>query len=65
MISSDPLKFAFLKHAQQGYLCFGRHIADFIQEKRAVIGYFKTARTPLIGAREGAFFVAEQVGRNQ
>src|ERR1041385_1823304 len=61
----DALELVFLKHAQQGNLCFARHIAYLVQKHRSVVRDFEAPGVPLIGAGEGAFLVAEELGRHQ
>ena len=43
----------------------GRHVADFIQKQRAVVGLLELAQVPRDGAGEGAFLVAEELGFDQ
>lgn len=50
-----------LQNAQQLGLHGGRHVADFIQEKRASIGFDDSARPCGRGARESAFAMAEEL----
>ena len=58
-------KHFLLQHAQQLDLRAGRHVADFIQENRAVIGLLEPADAPQFGAGERAAFVAEQFAFQQ
>ncbi len=37
-----------------------RHVADFIEQERAVLGEFEAAGAAFDGTGEGAFFVAEE-----
>jgi hypothetical protein len=59
------LELAFLKHAQQGDLGFARHLTDLIEKNRPVVRDFEAPGMTLIGAGEGAFLVAKELGRNQ
>src|SRR5580693_8531101 len=63
--ASNALEFAFLKHPQQGNLGFARHLTDLIEKNRPVVRDFEAPRMPLIGTCEGAFLVAEELGRHQ
>ena len=44
---------------------FGAHVADFVEEQRAAVGLLEAADALLVGAREGALLVAEQLGLEQ
>jgi hypothetical protein len=50
---------------QQAGLQFGRHVADFIEEERAVVGLLEASPALCAGAREGTLFVAEEFGFEQ
>ena len=58
-IAAEALEAPFLEHAQQLGLCHQRHVADFIEEERAAVGKLQAPRLAIVGAGEGAFFVAE------
>jgi hypothetical protein len=62
--TSDSFEFAFLEHSQQGDLGFDRHIANLIEENRPVVRDFEPAGMPLIGSRERALLVTEELGGN-
>src|SRR5271154_5159218 len=63
--ASNPLELAFLKHPQQGNLGFARHFTDLIEKDRPVVRDFEAPGMALIGTGEGAFLVAEELGRDQ
>ncbi len=50
----------FFQHAQQLGLHGERHVADFVQKKRAAGGLLEFSDVPRGRAGEGTFFVAEQ-----
>ncbi len=62
---SDRPDLPFLQHAQQLDLQRDRHIADFIEEKRALVCRLKQALVIAGRAGERAFDVAEQLGLQQ
>ena len=64
-LSAQPPHAGILQHAQQLGLRAHRHLADFIQQQRAVLRQLETARAPLHRAGERAFFVAEQFALHQ
>jgi len=51
---------ALLQHAQELDLSGDRHVADLVQEERAVLGVLEAAAAHLVGAREGALLVPEE-----
>src|SRR5262245_17114241 len=57
---SERGEFAFLDHAQQPGLGFGRDRADLVEEDRAVVGDLEQAFFGRDGAGERAFRVAEE-----
>ena len=59
--AADPVNLALLNCTQQLGLQAGIHLADFVQQQRTAIGFFKFADAPGDGAGEGAFLMAEQV----
>ena len=59
-VAADAFERAGLQHAQDFRLRRGRHIADFIEENRAVIALLKFTDALDGRAGERAFFVAEQ-----
>ena len=56
---------AVLEEAQQLGLERPAHVADFVQEDGAAVGFLDAAGFLLQGAGEGAFFVAEQLAFQQ
>ena len=64
-VAADALHLALLQHAQQLGLHHQRHVADFVQEERAVVGLLELAEVPRGRARERALLVAEQLGFDQ
>ena len=59
-IAAEALKAALFEHAQQFRLRHQRHVAHFIEEQRPAIGEFEAPGLPIVGAGEGALFVAEE-----
>ena len=57
--------FAFLQHAQQAGLGVHRHIADFIEEKRAAFGLLEAAGRARHGTGESPLLVPEQLRLDQ
>ena len=51
-----------LKHAQDLGLRARTHVSHFVQEERAAVGLFEPTDTLLVGARERASLVSEQLG---
>ena len=65
-VAADLAEGLFLQNAEQNRLHLHRHIADFIEEKRAVVGYLKFAdRAFALCAGERAAFVAEKLAGNK
>jgi hypothetical protein len=58
-IPADALKFVFLQNAQEGDLCFGGKLSDFIEKDGAASRQFKAPYAPLQRTREGAFLMSE------
>jgi len=52
-------------NSQQRDLRFHWDFADFVQEDRPAVGGFKSSKTSLECAGEGAFFVPEKLGSDQ
>ena len=63
--AADPVDLALLDGAQQLGLQARVHLADFVQQQRAAIGFLELADAPGDGAGEGALLVAEQFGFQQ
>ena len=59
-VGADLLHFAGLEEAQQQPLHAQRHLADFVEEDRPVVGHLELAGLVAIGAGEAALDVAEQ-----
>ena len=59
--AAQPAELPLLQHAQQLHLHHRRHLADFVEEQRALLGRFD--QPLLVGARAGerAFHVAEEL----
>lgn len=62
---ADALELALLEDAQELGLRIQGHVADFIEEERAVVGLFETAGAGLNGSSEGSADVPEQLGFEQ
>ena len=60
--AAEPLELVLLQHAQDLGLRAGAHVADFVQEQRAAVGLLEPADPLLVGARERALLVAEELG---
>ena len=65
LVAADALDFSFLQHAQKLCLHRERHVADLVEEKRAVMGLLEFSNVPGGRAGERAFFVAEQLRFHQ
>ena len=63
--AADAVDLALLDGAQQLGLQAGIHLADFVQQQGAAIGFLELADAPGDGAGEGAFLMAEQFGFQQ
>src|ERR1044071_5097317 len=59
--AADALDGFFLEHTQQFGLGAGADVADFVQENGASVGLLESADAAVVGAGEGAGFVAEQI----
>ena len=53
---------AFLQHAVELHLHGDAHVADLVHEQSAAMGRLEQAAAIFVGAGEGAFHVAEQLG---
>jgi hypothetical protein len=60
LVAADALERAALQHAQDFRLRGGRHVADFVEENRAVVALLEFADALVGRAGERTFFVAEQ-----
>ncbi len=61
----EPFEFLFLQDAQKFCLQIKRDIANFVQEKRSVVGCLEAAHALRDGAGKGAFFVTEEFALQQ
>ena len=59
LVAAEALEAPLLEHAQQLGLRDERHVADLVEEQRAVVGQLEAARLAIVRAGERAFFVAE------
>src|SRR5258705_12622842 len=64
-VSADALKLVFLKHAQERDLSLRWKLANFVKKYRAPFSQFETAKPAPGCTRERAFFMTEQLRRNQ
>ena len=62
MRAAEAREFAVLQHSKKLGLKRRRHVADFVEEQRAVIGELELAGLLLQRAGEGAALKAEQLG---
>jgi hypothetical protein len=60
IIAADAGEGAVFQEAEQFGLERAAHVADFVEENGAVVGFLDAAEFLADGAGEGAFFVAEQ-----
>ena len=58
-VTADAVKLAVRKYAQQAGLHLRRHIADFVQEKRAPVGLLETSHPLGLRTRECATLMTE------
>ena len=65
VVAADAGEFALLQHAQDLALQRQRHVADFVEEKRAAIALLEAPDARAGGAGEGALFVAEELALEQ
>ncbi len=59
--AAEPPRAAFLQHPQQFHLKRQGHVADFVQEERALPRQLEEARLARVGAGKGALFMAEEL----
>ena len=64
-VRADALELALLEDAQQLRLRRRRHLADLVEEDRALVGGLEPALAHRHRAGEGALLVAEQLGLEQ
>ena len=64
-VRADPAHLALLQHAQELRLERQRHVADLVEEDRAVVRCLEEARARADGARERALLVTEQLRLEQ
>ena len=65
LVAADALERAGLQHAQNFRLRGGRHVADFVEENRALVALLEFADALQGRAGERAAFVAEQFAFQQ
>ena len=65
LVSADALNFSLFQHAQQFGLHRERHVANFIQKKRAARGLLEFSDVARGRAGERTFFVAEEFRLDQ
>ena len=65
VVGADRLDFARLQESQQQRLHPQRHLADLVEEQRALVGLLEEARLVAIGVGEAAFDVAEELRLEQ
>ena len=59
LVAAEPLEAALLEHAQQLGLRDERHVADFVEEQRALVGQLEASGLAIVRAGERALLVAE------
>ncbi|MDR8732335.1 hypothetical protein FEQ05_05728 [Burkholderia pseudomultivorans] len=65
IVAADAIELPVRQHAQQARLQVERHVADFVEEQRAVLGLLEAALPRRLRAGERAALVAEQLGFEQ
>jgi hypothetical protein len=65
LVAADAVDLALLDGAQQLGLQAGVHLADFVQQQGAAVGFLELADAAGDGAGEGALLVAEQLALEQ
>ena len=65
LLAADALELALLQHAQQLRLQARRHVANLVEEQRALVGQLEAAELALDRAGERALLVPEQLGLEQ
>src|SRR3954467_2206041 len=65
LAGTDALHLAFLKYAKKLGLHGQRHVADFVEEKRAAFRMLKLADVTISCSGERTFFVADKFGFDQ
>ncbi len=65
VVAADAADLLVLEHAQQPDLHVERHLADLVEEQRAVVGGFEMADAAGDRAGKAALFMAEQFGFDQ
>src|SRR5690348_18046466 len=64
-MAAEPVKRLAVEHTQQLYLRLQLQFADFIEEKRALVGEFEQSRLRGVGATEGTFLISEEFALHQ
>ena len=65
LVAAHALEGPLLQRAQELDLQLGRHVADLVEEDAAAVGQLELAEPALLGIREGALLVAEELGLEQ
>src|SRR6185369_13080718 len=64
-IAANSLEFLVLDRAQQLRLEFERHLPDFIEKKRALVGQFESSDSLRQGSRKRPLLMSEQLAFEQ
>jgi hypothetical protein len=65
LVAAEPFDAVLLERAQQLGLGEQGEVADLVEKQRAAVGQLQPSELALLGAGEGPFFVAEQLGLEQ
>ena len=65
LVPADALERLVLQQPQHLGLHGQRHVADFVEEKRAAVALLELADAAAVGPGEGPFLVAEQLALQQ
>src|ERR1700694_6196486 len=60
-VAAHAIVFTVGEHAQKPYLQIGRHVANFIEEKRAAVGLLEASAARALRAGERTAFVTEEL----
>src|SRR5579863_6998135 len=64
-VTTHALKLLLLKQSQQFWLCRQRHVADFVQKQRSLVGLLELADASAVSTGEGSLLVPEQFAFEQ
>src|SRR5579862_1352422 len=64
-MAADAVVLAVRQHTQQAHLQIGGHVADLVEEERAVLRLLEASATRALRTRERAALVSEQLGFEQ